>query len=257
MSVRNVKRGGVIFQELGKPSTEVHILLSGAAQLSHLNGDGPRVVAMMMPGVIFRLPQMPPEVGHNFEWVALSDCRVGRLPIERYVAITLGVDYDAYARVSEPAESRIGRILARYPSFIGFALLQRVAVALIELAVEFGVQNHRGVVLGIVPTHKTARRPGRRFAAQGKRSHERPAAAQGALARRTQAHGCDEAAGGHRRRAARMALSVLLLAPRLELQAPLVGPVLVAELVPRRRPSQLRCSTSSVTTVTPLDRNHS
>jgi CRP-like cAMP-binding protein len=27
-------------------------------------------------------------------------------------------------------------------------------VALIELAVEFGVQNHRGVVLEIVPTHK-------------------------------------------------------------------------------------------------------
>jgi CRP-like cAMP-binding protein len=153
-SVRSVKRNGVIFQELGKPSAEVHILLSGAAQLSHLNGGGPRVVAMMMPGVIFRLPQMPPEVGHNFEWVALSDCRVARLPIERYVAITLGVDYGAYARVSEPAENRIGRILARYPSFIGFALLQRVAVALIELAVEFGVQNHRGVVLGFVPTHK-------------------------------------------------------------------------------------------------------
>ena len=154
MSVRSVKRSGVIFQELGKPSSEVHILLLGAAQLNHLNGDGPRVVAMTKPGVIFRLPQMPPEVGHNFEWVALDDCRVGRLPIERYVAITLRVDYDAYARVSEPAENRIGRILARYPSFVGFALLQRVAVALIELAVEFGVQNHRGVVLGLVPTHK-------------------------------------------------------------------------------------------------------
>jgi len=154
MAARSVKRNGVIFQELGKPSTEAHILLSGAAQLSHLNGEGPRVVAMMMPGVIFRLPLMPVEVGHNFEWVALNDCRVGRLPIERYVSITLGVDYDAYARISEPAENRLGRILARYPSFIGFALLQRVAVALIELAVEFGVQNHRGVVLGIVPTHK-------------------------------------------------------------------------------------------------------
>ena len=56
MSARSVKRNGVIFQELGKPSTEAHILLSGAAQLSHLNGEGPRVVAMMMPGVIFRLP---------------------------------------------------------------------------------------------------------------------------------------------------------------------------------------------------------
>src|ERR1700688_1686745 len=154
MSVRNIKRDGVIFQELGKPSAEGHILLSGAAQLNHLDGGDPRVVAMMMAGVMFRLPQMPPEVGHNFEWVALNDCRVGRMPIERYVEITLGVDYFAYARSAEEAENRIGRILARYPSFIGFGLLHRVAVALLELAVEFGVQNHRGVVLEIVPTHK-------------------------------------------------------------------------------------------------------
>jgi Crp-like helix-turn-helix domain len=154
MSARSVKRNGVIFQELGKPSTEAHILLSGAAQLTHLNGSAPRVVAMTTPGVIFRLPLMPVEVGHNFEWVALNDCRVGRLPIERYVSITLGVDYNAYVRVAEPAEICIGRMLVRYPSFIGFGLLQRVAVALIELASEFGVQDHSGVVLGIVPTHK-------------------------------------------------------------------------------------------------------
>ena len=40
MSTRSVNRNGVIFQELGKPSTEAHILLSGAAQPSHLNGGG-------------------------------------------------------------------------------------------------------------------------------------------------------------------------------------------------------------------------
>ena len=154
MAVRSVKRNGVIFQELGKPSADAHILLSGAAQLSHLNGNGPRVVAMMMPGIVFRLPQMPSEVGHNFEWVALEDCRVGRLPLQRYIGITLGVDYETYARIADPAATRLGRILARYPSFVGFALLQRVAVALIELASEFGVQDHRGVVLGIAPTHR-------------------------------------------------------------------------------------------------------
>jgi CRP/FNR family transcriptional regulator, cyclic AMP receptor protein len=154
MSVRNVKRDGVIFQELGAPSAEKHILLSGTAQLSHLNGHGPRTVAMMMPGLIFRLPQMPREVGHNFEWIALSDSRVARLPFERYIAITLGVDYEAYSRVAEPAGSHLGRIFARYPSFIGFSLPQRVAMALLELAAEFGVQSHRGVTLQIVPTHK-------------------------------------------------------------------------------------------------------
>lgn len=154
MSVRNVKRDGVIFQELGKPSTEQHILLSGAAQLAHLDGGGPRAVAMMMPGLIFGLPQMPREVGHNFEWIALSDSRVGRLPVERYIAITLGVDYKTYLRVVEPVGNHLGHIIARYPSFIGFTLLRRVAIALLELANEFGVPNHRGVTLRILPTHK-------------------------------------------------------------------------------------------------------
>ena len=120
MLVRNVKRDGVIYQELGARSAEKHILLSGTAQLNRLNGDGPRVVAMIMPGLIFRLPQMPPEVGHNFEWVALSDSRVGRLPIElsrrvRAVAKQRKVSLNAFlidalpkAVASPPAPARKG-----------------------------------------------------------------------------------------------------------------------------------------------------
>src|SRR5260370_8083098 len=67
MAARSVKRNGVIFQELGKPSTEAPILLSGAPQLIHLNGEGPRAVAIMTPRLIFTLPLLPVPVGHTFE----------------------------------------------------------------------------------------------------------------------------------------------------------------------------------------------
>jgi len=68
MAVRSVKRNGVIFQELGKPSTDAHILLSGAAQLSHLNGDGPRVVAMIdARGSLQATPDVVREIARQFD----------------------------------------------------------------------------------------------------------------------------------------------------------------------------------------------
>ena len=36
---------------------------------------------------------------------------------------------------------RWGGLMARYPSFLGLGLQRRVAVALLELSLEFGVQN--------------------------------------------------------------------------------------------------------------------
>jgi CRP-like cAMP-binding protein len=42
--------------------------------------------------------------------------------------------------------------MGRYPSFLGLGLVQRVAVALLELSLEFGVQNSRGVLIRITLT---------------------------------------------------------------------------------------------------------
>jgi hypothetical protein len=39
--------------------------------------------------------------------------------------------------------------MGRYPSFLGLGLLERVAVALLELALEFGVRNTRGILIRI------------------------------------------------------------------------------------------------------------
>ncbi len=46
----------------------------------------------------------------------------------------------------------MGYLMGRYSGFLGLGLVERVAVALLELSLEFGVQNSRGVLIRITLT---------------------------------------------------------------------------------------------------------
>ena len=105
-----------------------------------------------------------------------------------------------------------------------------MAVALIELAVEFGVQNHRGVVLGIVPTHK-------QLADLVGASRPKVSEIMNDLQRRKALSRDGRKLTLAVKRLESIVTSgamAMAISPRLELQVPLVGPVLVAELVPCR-----------------------
>jgi CRP-like cAMP-binding protein len=157
MSARGVQHKGIIFEERGALSLDTHILLTGTAEVSHLyghHGHRSRVVAILSPGVIFRMPLMPREIGHNFQWTALNDCRVAELSTESFINISLGILPADYARVADIGNGRLGYLMGRYPSFLGLGLLERVAVALLELALEFGAQDTRGVLIRITLTQR-------------------------------------------------------------------------------------------------------
>src|SRR5258708_987833 len=89
MTSRNVKHKGVIFEERGAVSLDTHILLTGTAELSHVNGSRPRVVAILSPGVIFRMPLMARGIAHNFRWPARKR---GRAPwVTKEPSIRMGL----------------------------------------------------------------------------------------------------------------------------------------------------------------------
>jgi CRP/FNR family cyclic AMP-dependent transcriptional regulator len=156
MTGRNVRHKGVIFEERGALSLNTHILLTGTAELNHMKGKGtrPRIVAILAPGVMFRMPLMARGIEHNFQWTALNDCRVAELPTESFISISLGVPQAAYLKVVNTENPQWGYMVGRYPSFLGLGLVERVAVALLELSVEFGVQNTRGILLRIALTQR-------------------------------------------------------------------------------------------------------
>jgi CRP-like cAMP-binding protein len=154
MSGRTVKRKEVIFEERSALNPSTHILLTGIAELCHSFASNSRVVALISPGVIFRMPLMSRGIDHHFTWIAMNECRVAELSTSSYIKITLGILQSTYDRVAMIENLRWANILGRYPGFLGFGLQSRVAIALIELARDFGVQNTRGILIRINLTQK-------------------------------------------------------------------------------------------------------
>src|SRR5258706_6399928 len=127
MSVRDIQRGRIIFRESNRLSPDTYILLRGTAELRYVGERRSRTVAILSPGVMFRLPLLSAEVGHNFEWSALSDCRVANLPATLFASIVLGASSADYLQVMERSHRRMGKLLCRYAGFVGFDLQRRVA----------------------------------------------------------------------------------------------------------------------------------
>lgn len=154
MTIRNVKRKDVIFEERGARSQDTYILLSGTAELCHVDGARSRVIAILSPGVIFRLPMIAPGDDHKFRWIALSDCRVAQLTTSSFINISLGVRAADFFKVADSDNQRLGYLMRRYPSYVGLGLQGRVAVALLELSAEFGVQETRGILIRVALTQR-------------------------------------------------------------------------------------------------------
>ncbi|MGH7934719.1 MAG: Crp/Fnr family transcriptional regulator [Candidatus Binataceae bacterium] len=154
MACSDVSRNNVIFGDNGKTGQDVYFLLSGIARLTNTSVRRARtVVALMPPGLIFKVPQLPTLIGHNFQCEALSDCRIGKLSAANFSRIAFGIDPSAVTSILATMMGRLSGMFVRYPTFLGLALRDRVAVALLELASEFGARNSRGTLLRVIPTH--------------------------------------------------------------------------------------------------------
>jgi CRP-like cAMP-binding protein len=145
--VGNVERGGGIFRDKGVMEN-TYILLSGIARIAHVHAGGRQVlVALIGPGVIPHLPALPAEVSRHFVCEAVNACRVGKLPTQAFIDIILRVQSTDFIKLMDMMVGRLGRLIGRYPSFIGLDLEHRIAVALLELGSEFGTRDARGILL--------------------------------------------------------------------------------------------------------------
>jgi CRP-like cAMP-binding protein len=147
-------KNDVIFREEDDRCPDTYILLLGTAELCYMGTNSSRTVAIVPPGVILKLPLMPAAVGHRFQLKALNECRVTSLPTTDFMRITVGADPNSYAKFFGLENGRLGQVIARYPGFVGLNVLSRTVVALMELVLDFGVRDDRGMVLRISPTHQ-------------------------------------------------------------------------------------------------------
>jgi CRP/FNR family transcriptional regulator, cyclic AMP receptor protein len=152
LAFANFKRRAVIMNEAAL-SSEAHILLTGIARITCMNARGERVtVALIAPGLIPELPALPMSRS-NFQCEAYNDCRVGTLSLDEFEGITEKSAESAFRHLHENDLKQWYRLLLRSTSFLNLGLHERIAITLLELCSDFGIEESRGTLLRVSFSH--------------------------------------------------------------------------------------------------------
>jgi len=154
MSLQRVERRTALFNE-GMPSDVLYLLVSGVVKLSLRSLEGEDVlVSLICPGEFFGITALMPGMQRAFRSEAFSDCWVGMVQADTFVTTLLGVSFLDFSALMGTTVNRWFSLLYRYAHFQGLGLRQRLAMALLELAQKFGVQDDRGTILILQLTHE-------------------------------------------------------------------------------------------------------
>lgn len=154
MRLQYVEKRTVLFDE-GIPSDSLYLLVSGVAKLSLRSPDDERVlVSLVAPGELFGITSLMPGMHRAFRSEAFSDCWVGAVRPEVFVTTLLDCPFAEFSAMMEGTVGRWFALLYRYTRFQSSSLRQKLALALLELARKFGVQDARGTLLILQLTHE-------------------------------------------------------------------------------------------------------
>jgi CRP-like cAMP-binding protein len=154
LSLQRVERQTPLFSE-GETSKSLYLLIAGAVKLSRPSAGGEEVlVSLIAPGEFFGITSLMSGTTRGFHCEAFSDCWVATIQPEMFVSTLLGISFSNFSALMSSTISRWEDLLYRYTHFQGLNLPQRLALALLELARKFGVQDARGTILILQLTHE-------------------------------------------------------------------------------------------------------
>ena len=150
---RQLQAASVIFRQAA-PASEAHILLKGIARITCQNARGERVTtALLAPGLIPEFPSLSLS-RFDFRCEAYNECRVGSLSRNDFDEITANTSESASTKMHKNDLQQWYRLLLRGSGFLSLGLHERVALALLELCADFGVEESRGTLLGVSFSHQ-------------------------------------------------------------------------------------------------------
>jgi CRP-like cAMP-binding protein len=135
-------------------ASDAHILLKGIARITCPNARGERVtIALLPPGP---MPEFPSSsLGRfDFQCEAYNDCRVGSLAWNDFQGITVHSAESVFRKFYQNDLQQLYRLLVRSSSFLNLDLHERIAITLLELASDFGIQEARGALLRASFSHQ-------------------------------------------------------------------------------------------------------
>jgi CRP-like cAMP-binding protein len=154
LSLASFRRRELILRDAALAS-EAHIHLTGIARITCLKARSERMtVALLAPGPIPEFPSRRPNSKSSFQCEAYNDCRIGSLGWDDFARITANAAESAFQKFHENDLKQWYRLLLRSSSFLNLGLRDPVAIALLELSSDFGVEESRGTLLTVSLSHK-------------------------------------------------------------------------------------------------------
>jgi CRP-like cAMP-binding protein len=154
MVVKKFSKKKTIFDQ-GQSAKMIYLVIAGAVRLSTVNQEDKRVVINLVPaGELFGVGLLFPTMGQPFDADAFSDCTIAVFSADVFADIVCGVHAEAYLRCNELTMGQMWRMLVRCVRGLGLSIRKRLALELLELADSFGVEESRGTVLTVTPTHE-------------------------------------------------------------------------------------------------------
>jgi CRP-like cAMP-binding protein len=153
LEMLNYKRREVILRD-SVLDDQAHVLVAGIARITCLNASNERVtVALIAPGPIPELPSLPMS-RFDFRCEAYNNCRVGTLEWKGFEGITLNGRDSAIRKFHQNDLKHWYRLLRRTSGLLNLDLHDRVAITMLDLCEDFGIEDARGTLLTVSFSHK-------------------------------------------------------------------------------------------------------
>jgi len=153
LSLSNYRQHALILRDVAL-AQGAHILISGIARITCRTARNERVtVALLAPGPIPDFPALPLSQS-GFQCEAYNDCRVGTVSWADFEDVTPNAPESAFKEFHRNDLKQWYRLLLRSSSFLNLGLHERIAIALLELCSDFGIEESRGTLLRVSFSHK-------------------------------------------------------------------------------------------------------
>jgi CRP-like cAMP-binding protein len=149
LAISNYARDEVIFRE-SAITNAAHVLIAGMARITCLNADHQRVtIALIAPGPIPSLLTSR----FDFRCEAYNACKVGALDWKGFNRITSNGSETIFREFHQNDLKYWSRLL-RHNSGLLNHLRQRIAITMLDLCEDFGIEDSRGALLPLSFSHK-------------------------------------------------------------------------------------------------------
>ena len=143
------KKREIIIDDKHSPES-AYFLLSGVAHVTCRNRKGVRTpLIMVAPGLIPGFSPPVSGISYNFRCEAATDCQIGTIDLKLFIEISLGISSIDFKRMAVSYLGQWDLVQLRCANFLSCTLEERLALLLLELSENFGVNDERGTRLTV------------------------------------------------------------------------------------------------------------